>query len=184
MKQLSFFYSGLLAAALFMSSCGDSNKTFRYNDYTKVDTEAYKFLNIVYEESLFQEYAALNLNPKSEELATKYKNLANEVASLAIESNVILPEFAEDHFDVKAGNPIETPAAVPPAVTDSLATDSTAVILDVVEAPSAPVLSSEQIAEKVKRSQGEIVHQLENVSRNTNTVIQDFAVEKLQEFEH
>src|SRR5690606_3524273 len=103
MKQPSFFYSGLLAAALFMSSCGDSNKTFRYNNYTKVDTEAYKALNIVYEESLFQEYAALNLNPKSEELATKYKNLANEVASLAIESNLILSEFAEDHFDIRAG---------------------------------------------------------------------------------
>lgn len=182
MKQPAFFYSSLLAAALFMGSCGDSNKTFRYNDYTKVDTEAYKALNIVYEEALFQEYAALNLNPKSQELATKYKDLANEVASLAIESNVILPEFAEDHFDVKAGKSTGYPVAAAPAVADSLATDST--VTNAVESPSARVLSAEKMAEKVKHSQGEIVHQLENISRNTNTVIQDFAVEKLKEFEH
>ncbi|WP_118193081.1 hypothetical protein [Albibacterium indicum] len=183
MKQPSFFYSGLLAAAIFMSSCGDSNKSFRYGNYTKVDTEAYKAINIVYEESLFQEYAALNLNPKSEELATKYKNLANEVASLAIESNLILPEFAEDHFDVKAGISTGAPVmTVAPASLDSLATDSA--MVNQAPVGSTPALSAEKISEKVKHSQEEIAHQLENITRNTNTVVQDFAVEKLKEFGH
>lgn len=184
MKQPTFFYSCLLVAGLFLSSCGNSDRALMYNNYTKVDTEAFNFLHIVYEEALFQEYAALNLNPKSEELATKYKDLANGIASLAIESDVILPEFAADHFDVKAGISTGTSQSVISPAVDTLAVDSVAAATNNTAAQPVPTLSADQIAGKVKKSQDEIIHQLENVARNTNTAVQDFANEKLNEFGH
>lgn len=170
MKQSKNFYTFLLAVVVFMGSCIEPNKDIKYNNYTKTDTEAFRLLKTIYEQALFQQYAAKNFNlgAQSEKISQTYQALAEEITKLATDNNVLLPSFSASHFDDKTNV-----SSILPAANDSLGTNQVLAV----------EINKETPAEKVIHSQEEVIHQVEIASRNTNLSIRHFGNEKLAELE-
>jgi|GEM_PF-1219654 len=194
MKQSKFITALLLAGAVFLSSCIDTNKDIKYNKYTKADTEAFTFLKKTYEQALFQQYAAktYNLGAESQKITQVYKSLSEELVNLATKNNVLMPSFGSEHFAEKAGINTSVPAKRDTLPVDTNLREPLVSQADVNELPQAPApklnevvgkVGQETPSQKVIHSQEEIVHQFEVASRNTNLSVRHFAESKLTELE-
>jgi len=192
-KQSKFVFSWLLAGVVFMGSCTypDTKKNYTHNYFTKADTEAFNFLKKVYEQALFQQYAAqtYSLGAQSQSITDTYKALAEEIEQLAIENHVLLTTYPANHF-VEGTDRSNTSASF--AKNDTAAVDSTMQSPLVQhrnedEQPQAAVQHANAKsglhvtpANKVIHSQEEILHEFEVASRNTNMSIRRFAQNNLE----
>jgi len=195
MKKSKLILALLLGGAVFFNSCIDTHKDIKYNNYTKADTEAFNFLNKVYEQAIFQQYAAKNYNlgAQSQSISQTYKALAEEIVNLAAENNVLIQELPTNYFDQRSNVTSEKSPAF--AKNDTLAVDSNLRNPIIAhsnedELPNAATkelyegeAGHETTSQKVLHSQEETVHACEVAGRNTNVSVRRFAQQKLTELE-